>query len=159
MGRKATYQELAEAVGVGDRSAVKELLQKGMPQQTDAAKAWYAAFIRGGSVDNPGLANDSSPYGRKLLAEAVGKEIDAEKKRLQLAQLRGELVERSAVAATLRKVVTAIKNRVELLADELAMLFPPDRRAAIITDVRESIRLALTELAALDDYIEDDRTG
>lgn len=156
MGRKATLQELADAIGVSTRNAVRSLRAKGMPQQVDAAKAWYERFIKGGSDGGESETADNTPYGRKLAAEAACKEADAKKKELQLAQLRGELVERAAVKATLRKVLTAIKNRIEAIADELATLFPPDQRASIIADVRESIRLALTELSALDDYRGDD---
>lgn len=151
MPRKATYQELADAIGVGDRKTVQKLCrERGMPQSVEAAKAWYAATIKGD--DGP---SEGSNYQRKLAAEAACKEADAKKKQIELERLRGLLVERAAVAATLRKAITAIKNRVEALADELAMLFPPDQRAAITADVRESIRLALTELATLDDFVDE----
>lgn len=156
MGRKATFQELADAIGVEKRETVRALVRdKGMPQSVEGAKAWYAANIKGESGEQ---SEDSggTPYGRKLLAEAMCKEADAAKKALQLQQLRGELVEREAVDATFRKVIVAIKNRVEAIPDELATLFPPDQRSSIIADVRESIRLALMELGGLREFMGDD---
>lgn len=155
MGRKATLQELADAIGVETRGAVRALRAKGMPQHVEGAKAWYSEFIKGGSDGADGGNGEPGSYERKLRAEADCKEADAKKKQLELQRIRGELVERAAVEATLRKVIVAIKNRVEAIADELATLFAPDQRASIIADVRESIRLALTELAALDDFDGD----
>lgn len=161
--RRPTQREIADALKLADPKSVREHRANGMPTDSiDAARDWYDRNIRGGDGAATDTAKrrrdgatidpatgDMSAYQRKLRAEAACKESDAERKRLELRMQKGELVERAAVKATARKIVVAVKNRLENLPDELAMQLPPEIRPQATHDLRESVRLILVELASM----------
>lgn len=149
MARNATYQQIADALGLGHRERVGEYKKKGMPVTSiDAARAWFTANVRG---DDGGEEAGGGSYQRKMAAEARVKEADAARKELELRQLRAELVSREEVLRTNEKIVAEIRARLEQLPDEIAGTLPPDIRAGIANDMRESISLALMRLSEIEE--------
>lgn len=180
-GRPATITSrdgLAAAYGVSRTGADRWLLRPdwpaGPPWQTAEIDAYLdrigspfapsRAAVRKAKGQSFGVvpAGDkgtASSYERKLAAEARCKEADARKKELLFRQLQGVLVERAAANATMRKIIIMVKNRVENMPDQLAMILPPAVRGQAVADLREAVRLILVEMASMGPDANDTTEG
>ncbi len=147
MGRKATLQEIADAIGLVERSSVRELIAKGMPQSVEGAKEWHAENIRGGRPASN--ASEDSSYQKKLKHEAECKRIEAARRGLEFRRMMGKLVERDVVDRWVSKAFARVRSRLESIPDELAATVEPGIRSQVAADHRERIRLILLELAEM----------
>lgn len=150
--RRPTHAEIAKHLGLADHKSVREHRDRGMPiGSLIAAKDWYERNVVGSAGgDDPATGKKRSPGERKLAAEARIKEADAAKKELLVRKLRGELVSRDSVERWVSKAFAEVKSRLEALPDEVAGVLPPDQRASVANDMRESIALALMRLSEVE---------
>lgn len=147
-----------EALGAALKPAVSsntigKYLRRGMPTKGPAGydvrrcQRWvdeYVAPNRRGDRRQQQEAGGGGESKADLECEKL--RIDIQRRKLWLAREAGKLVDRSAAEATLRRILTLISNRLDVLPSEAVSGVPPDLRPEIIGSLETSIRMVRREI-------------
>lgn len=153
---KVTQRELADVFGVSART-IRAWQADGMPAEgqrkerryeTEDCIAWAAAAGKLGAPD-PARENGDGPPSEEV-SDRRWKEYRAERKRLEVRERRGELIEFEEVLDLLEDVHTTVRTQLlNLPGRRVAEIAAETDRAAIKEIRMEAVREVLEELQRL----------
>jgi phage terminase Nu1 subunit (DNA packaging protein) len=147
-----TKDELAKLLGVSTEM-VRRYEHKGMPVEgppydPEPCREWIALHIEKRKIDPDQKEADVKLRRRRDLWQLRGLREAALAKRLARQERRKELVELTAVRQWIIKKFLRIKQRLELLPNELQMLAPGEVRPVFRSDLQKAIKNLLLEMSS-----------
>jgi len=97
----------------------------------------------------------SDHLGRKAAAEAEIKELEAEKRRRELANMDSDLVNRDDVTRFLAKFFSVVRDLAQRIPEELSPSWPTEQRALIREGLEDRISAYLNALHSYCDRVEE----
>jgi hypothetical protein len=97
---------------------------------------------------------DQDPRLRKQLAEADKLEEEARKLKRQNDEAEGQLLRRDDVEQAAAELCVRIRDRLEAIVDEVAMLIPEEVRNTVIDEIGHKLHLTLKEMSQWEPFEE-----
>lgn len=156
-----TVPKLSEDTGISERQ-LHRYFDRGCPRTSArAVLEWKTKNIR----DRSATSADANPEAGtiqearlELVKQQTLREAEvAERYSIENAQRRGELIEKVEVTRDISIAVSRLKNRLNRLGVDIAVLVPAEMKATTKQRVEDTVNTALRELAnALQEEATDD---